>query len=147
MTKDSMTIRKFRIEDYDQVIKLWQESELEHRPTGRDTRERIAAEIEKETAIFLVAQINDEIVGTIFCTHDGRKGWLNRLSVLPKMQRKGIASDLIKEGEKRLRELGIGVLCALIWKSNSSSKELFESEGYDLLEDALYFVKKDRPDI
>jgi len=147
MTKDSMTIRKFRIEDYDQVIKLWQESELEHRPTGRDTRERIAAEIEKETAIFLVAEINDEIVGTIFCTHDGRKGWLNRLSVLPKMQRKGIASDLIKEGEKRLRELGIGVLCALIWKSNSSSKELFESEGYDLLEDALYFVKKDRPDI
>ncbi|HUV24161.1 MAG TPA: GNAT family N-acetyltransferase [Methanomassiliicoccales archaeon] len=147
MSKDSMTIRKFRIEDYDQVIKLWQESELEHRPTGRDTRERIAAEIEKETAIFLVAEINDEIVGTIFCTHDGRKGWLNRLSVLPKMQRKGIASDLIKEGEKRLRELGIGVLCALIWKSNSSSKELFESEGYDLLEDALYFVKKDRPDI
>ena len=147
MSKDSMTIRKFRIEDYDQVIKLWQESELEHRPTGRDTRERIAAEIEKETAIFLVAEINDEIVGTIFCTHDGRKGWLNRLSVLPKMQRKGIASDLIKEGEKRLRELGIGVLCALIWRSNSSSKELFESEGYDLLEDALYFVKKDRPDI
>jgi ribosomal protein S18 acetylase RimI-like enzyme len=147
MSKDNMTIRKFRIEDYDRVIKLWQESELEYRPTGRDTRERITAEIEKETAIFLVAEINDEIVGTIFCTHDGRKGWLNRLSVLPKMQRKGIASDLIKEGENRLRELGIGVLCALIWRSNSPSRELFESEGYDLLEDALYYVKKDRPDI
>lgn len=147
MTKDGMAIRAFRIEDYDQVIKLWQESELEHRPIGRDTRERIAAEIEKETAIFLVAEIDDEIVGTIFCTHDGRKGWLNRLSVLPSMQRKGIASVLIKEGEKRLRELGIGVLCALIWRSNSTSKELFEREGYDFLEDALYYVKKDRPDI
>lgn len=147
MTKDGMAIRAFRIEDYDQVIKLWQESKLEHRPIGRDTRERIAAEIEKETAIFLVAEIDDEIVGTIFCTHDGRKGWLNRLSVLPSMQRKGIASVLIKEGEKRLRELGIGVLCALIWRSNSTSKELFEREGYDFLEDALYYVKKDRPDI
>jgi ribosomal protein S18 acetylase RimI-like enzyme len=147
MTEGGMTIRKFRIEDYDQVIKIWQESELDHRPTGRDTRERIAAEIEKETAIFLVAEINDTIVGTILCTHDGRKGWLNRLSVLPKMQRKGIASDLIKEGEKRLQELGIGVLCALIWRSNAPSRELFKSEGYDLLEDALYYVKKDRPDI
>jgi ribosomal protein S18 acetylase RimI-like enzyme len=147
MTEGGMTIRKFRIEDYDRVIKLWQESELEHRPDGRDTRERIAAEMEKETAIFLVAEIDDEIVGTIFCTHDGRKGWLNRLSVLPSMQRRGIASYLIKEGERRLRELGIGVFSALIWRSNYPSRELFESEDYDLLEDALYFVKKDRPDI
>ncbi|NYT11273.1 MAG: GNAT family N-acetyltransferase [Methanomassiliicoccales archaeon] len=147
MTEKEITIRKFRIDDYERVIRLWQESELEHRPTGRDTRERIAAEIEKETAIFLVAEMDSEMVGSIFCTHDGRKGWLNRISVLPEKQRKGIASALIREGERRLRELGIEVICALIWRSNLASRELFENQGYDFLEDALYYVKKDRPDI
>lgn len=144
---EDISIRNFTIDDYDVVIEFWELSEAEYHPQGRDTRERIAKEIKGDCAIFLIAEIKGKIVGTIFCTHDGRKGWMNRLAVHPEIRRSGLGSILIQEGERRLRERGIRVIAAMIWESNYPSRMLFEKEGYELRRDALYYVKKDFPDI
>lgn len=140
-------IRDFIIDDYDAVTQFWNLSESEYHPRGRDARERIAREIKGDNAIFLLAESKGRIVGTIFCTHDGRKGWMNRLAVHPEIQRSGLGSTLIQEGEKRLRDKGIRVIAAMIWESNHPSRRLFEKEGYVLRRDALYYVKKDFPEI
>ncbi len=139
-------MREFRIEDYDQVIELWRNCGLPFRPNGRDSRERIAKEIEKPMPLFLVAECEGDVVGTLFGTTDGRKGWINRLAVRPDHQRKGLAKQLIKEMEARFEALGLEVFSCLIEDHSDSSMRLFEEVGYKEDPSVHYFSKRLRKD-
>ncbi|MGB9894200.1 MAG: GNAT family N-acetyltransferase, partial [Candidatus Saccharicenans sp.] len=69
-------IRKFRMEDYDRVISLWQQCGLPLKPKGRDSRAEIARQIRLSQIIFLVAEEEGQVIGTVLASHDGRKGWI-----------------------------------------------------------------------
>jgi hypothetical protein len=60
---------------------LWQEAGIHYRPGGRESRSHLAKELEGGQAIFLVAVAEGKVVGVVLGTHDGRKGWINRLAV------------------------------------------------------------------
>ena len=141
-SKLNLNLRDFRIEDYDQVVSLWRTCGLPFRPGGRDSRERIAREIEKPMALFLVVECEGDIVGTLFGTTDGRKGWINRLAVRPDHQRRGLAKRLIKEMEARFEELGLEVFSCLIEDHSDSSMRLFEEIGYKEDPSVRYFSKR-----
>ena len=79
MDPNNIKIKIFEIEEYDQLISLWETSGLPFKPQGRDSKEKITNEIKLGNAIFLIAELDGDIVGSIFGTHDGRKGWINRL--------------------------------------------------------------------
>jgi ribosomal protein S18 acetylase RimI-like enzyme len=137
-----LQIRKFTIQDYESVISLWREAELPHRTKGRDSFENIKKELNHENAIFLVAEWNDTIVGSIFGTHDGRKGWINRLAVAPKFQKRGIAQKLLTEVEHWIFENGIGIVAALIENWNTNSLKYFKKAHYQKEKEILYFTKR-----
>ena len=134
--------RDFRMGDYDQVIGLWRICGLPFRPDGRDSRERIAKEIERPTALFLVAECRGDIVGTLFGTTDGRKGWINRLAVRPDHRRKDLAKRLIEEAEARFEALGLEVYSCLIEDHSDSSMELFKEVGYKEDPTVHYYSKR-----
>lgn len=137
-----MKIRPLTIDDYDALVHLWQEGGLPCRPQGRDRRDRIAREIEGPCAIFLGAEEGGALVGAVLGTHDGRKGWINRLIVAPAHRRKGIASALVAEVEKRLAERGIEVIAGLIEDWNEDSMEFFSRVGYQFDKEVLYYSKR-----
>lgn len=145
-SKLGLEMRDFRIEDYDQVISLWRTCGIPFRPSGRDSRERIAKEIKKPTALFLVVECEGDIVGTLFGTTDGRKGWINRLAVRPDHQRRGLAKRLIKEMEVRFEALGLEVFSCLIEDHSDSSMRLFEEIGYKEDRSVHYFSKRLKKD-
>jgi len=70
-----VVIREFCIEDYHALMAIWDESRLPYKPQGRDRRDRIEDEIKRPNAIFLVAEADGRLVGSVLATHDGRKGW------------------------------------------------------------------------
>jgi len=140
-------IREFRIEDYDALVALWTDARLPFRPQGRDRRDRIAREIEGENAVFLVAEVDGRIVGSIFGTHDGRKGWINRLAVSPIHRRQGIAARLVEEVEGRLSGCGIEIVACLIEEWNTLSMEVFERLDFTRHPDVHYFSKRRHPDV
>ncbi len=135
------------MEDYDAVVSLWKRSRLPYKPAGRDARERIARELEGAGAVFLVAEHGGQVVGTVFATHDGRKGWINRLAVMPASRRQGVAARLVKEAEHRLAEAGIQIVACLIEDGNADSKEFFQSIGYQRFDEISYFTKKQHPEV
>ena len=135
------------MEDYDDVIALWEETVLPYKPRGRDARERISREIEQPNCIFLVAEMDGRVVGTVLGTHDGRKGWINRLAVLPEYQRKGIGKTLVEEVERRLMDMGIEIIACLVEAWNTSSLKFFEQLGYMKHEDIIYHTKRKHPDV
>src|SRR6266568_6231547 len=58
-----MKIREFRIEDYPIVRDLWQTAGLTLRPG--DELEDVKLKLQRDPELFLVAEQNDEIVGSI----------------------------------------------------------------------------------
>jgi ribosomal protein S18 acetylase RimI-like enzyme len=87
------------------------------------------------------------LVGAVLGTHDGRKGWINRLTVAPAYRHRGIAARLVAEVEKRLRRTGIAIISALIEDGNQTSMQAFARLGYEERRDIVYFVKRRRADI
>jgi len=144
---ESIDIRPFRVSDYDSVISLWKRARLPFKPAGRDTRERIAHELERPNAVFLVAEHQGEVIGSVFATHDGRKGWINRLTVAPPWRRHSIATRLVEEAERRLADQGIQIIACLIEDWNADSKRFFESIGYSRFDRISYFTKKEHPEV
>ena len=137
-----MIIREFSIKDYDSLITLWNDAQLPFKPKGRDKRDKIEYELKQGRDIFLVAEINGKLVGSVFGTHDGRKGWINRLTVSPKFQKQNIAKKLIAEVEERFSEIGIDIVACLIEDWNTKSLQVFEKLGYKNHSDIVYFSKR-----
>ncbi len=141
-----MHIRQLAPEDYDRIVEIWIKSGLPYKPLGRDTREHFQLEIDQDTAMFLGAEIDGALVGVVLGTHDGRKGWINRLAVLPDHRGRGIGKALVMETEQRINKLGIKIVTCLIEGGNNSSEGFFESSGYIRHPNITYFSKRQSPD-
>jgi N-acetylglutamate synthase len=142
MNRKKTIIRKFCMEDYNDVVFLWNKAQLPYKPKGRDKRRSIEKEIKGKQSIFIVAEVHGKIIGSVFGTHDGRKGWINRLAVDPDFRRQGIARRLVADVEKRLRKLGIDIIAALIEDWNARSMKTFKRLGYEKHDDIVYFTKR-----
>ncbi len=140
-------IRELTIDDYDALCALWEEAGLPFRPNGRDQRDRIAREIEGPCSVFLIAEDEGELVGAILGTHDGRKGWINRLAVSPRHRRQGIASALVAAVEERLSARGIEIFAGQIEDWNKASMVFFERLGYTQHDDIIYYTKRKNPEV
>jgi len=146
---EGLMIRGFRIEDYDRVMEIWAEGGLPLKPKGRDSRENIARQIEMPNVLFLVAEEGEggRVVATVLATHDGRKGWINRLAVDAALRKRGIGARLVREAERRLEALGMDILACLIEDDNAVSMEVFEKLGYKKHPEIIYFAKRKYPGI
>ena len=142
-----ITIRKANQEDIDTIIRIWQNAELTHKPNGRDTKENLHSHLQLPQIRLFVASLKNEDVGTIMVTHDGRKGWLNRLAVLKNYRNKGIAQKLIAHSEKWLACNEIEIYATLIDDPNDPSMNLFMKAGYTKHNDIVYFTKKKHPEV
>lgn len=141
-----MHIRQLAADDYDRIVEIWSLAGLSFRPNGRDDRAHVQAEMGRDTAIFLGAEVDGELVGVVLGTHDGRKGWINRLAVLPAYRKQGIARALMIEVERRLYEIGILIVTCLIEGDNNASTAFFQSVDYVGHPDITYFSKRQSPD-
>ncbi|MGB2982535.1 MAG: GNAT family N-acetyltransferase [Candidatus Bipolaricaulia bacterium] len=140
-------IRELEIDEYDRLIDLWKQAGLEYKPFGRDQRACIEREIDGTTSVLLVAEEEGRMIGVVLGTHDGRKGWINRLAVSPEFRREGVGRALVEAVEKRLESIDIGIVTCLIEEWNVESIEFFESIGYIEHRECIYYSKRMRPDI
>jgi ribosomal protein S18 acetylase RimI-like enzyme len=142
-----LIVRELRIDDYDRVLALWTAGGLPHRPRGRDGRAEIQRQIQKPTAVYLVAEAEGEIVGVVLGTHDGRKGWVNRLAVLPDYRRRNVGATLVGEVERRLAAAGIRIFACFIEEGNDVSQAFFEGLGYERFGGVVYYMKRKNNDV
>ena len=138
MGSQNASIREFRIDDYNEVVSLWQEAGLPLRPG--DEFEDIKLKLDRDLELFLVAEEKNQI-GVVMGAWDGRRGWINHLAVKPAFQRKGIASALIDELEKRLTVKGARMVNAQVYRGNTKSLAFFKARGYEIHSDRIMIGK------
>jgi ribosomal protein S18 acetylase RimI-like enzyme len=140
------TIRPMKATDYTAACAVWTAAGLPVKASGRDTPANIARQLEQYPDTYLVAEIDTRIVGVVLGTHDGRKGWINRLAVHPDAQGHGIGRALVNACDAALRAHSITIVAALIEGENPASAAVFAATGFEELTPIRYFRKPDRPD-
>jgi len=131
--------------DYADILALWSRAGLPVRSEGRDSAEAFRRQQESGLQRSLGIRVDGELVAAVILTHDGRKGWINRLAVDPDYRHRGYASELIAASERWFNdEMGIEVTAALIHAHNKASRRLFHALGYEMV-DVVYVRKSARP--
>lgn len=136
-----VTIRPATEDDYDQIVQVWTEAGLKASLAGRESRAAFAQQVAQLGRLYLVAVLDESIVGVVLGSHDHRKGWINRLAVVPDCRRRGIAEALVWACEQEIRACGIEIIAALVEPDRKSSAALFRKLGYRTDVEVEYFRK------
>ncbi|MBX5327397.1 MAG: GNAT family N-acetyltransferase [Candidatus Bathyarchaeia archaeon] len=140
--------KRLTIDDYEDMLKLWEHAGLPYKAKGRDSKTMTAKQMKEFPEFFLGAFHGDQLIGVVVGSYETRfKGWINRLAVAPEYQRQGIAQGLVKRMEDTLRKHGAKILCALIETPNDESVSFFRKMGYITHENILYVSKRESEDV
>lgn len=136
-----MEIEPFRIEEYDQLLFLWDRTGLHYDREDRDSREFLERQIFDDHVAIFILRHEGQIIGSIIASSDGRKGWLNRLAIDPEYRGRRLATRLVEKAEEFLEEAGVHIIAALIEDENTPSMAAFRRCGYDAWSRIVYFRK------
>jgi ribosomal protein S18 acetylase RimI-like enzyme len=136
-------IREFQFpEDYQPVYDLWLSIERGVHVGRSDT----AAEIEKKTShdpdLFLVAECESRIIGSVIGGYDGRRGLIYHLAVSESFRGQGIGSRLMDEVESRLRSKGCLKCYLLVTIDNPEAAIYYQRHGWYHMDTVRLFGKE-----
>jgi ribosomal protein S18 acetylase RimI-like enzyme len=127
-------IREMTIGDYDEVYHLWELTEGLCLEEG-DSREDIGIYLRRNRGLCFVACADDQIIGTVLCGHEGRRGILRHLAVKCGYRGKGIGRALIKQSLLALSKAGIKKCNTFVMDDNVEGRSFWEHIGWYILED------------
>lgn len=117
------------LEDYTEVLALWQASEGIGL-SASDSRAGIARFLERNPGLAFVARDETGLAGAVMVGHDGRRGYLYHLAVSPRCQRQGIGQALVESCLAALRPHGIEKCHIFVYDGNREGKAFWEQAGF-----------------
>lgn len=130
-----LAIRSFEMKDYDLVLGLWRSSEGLSLGES-DSRENIQRYLQRNPGLSYTAWYRGRLAGAVLCGHDGRRGFLHHLAVVPEHRKQGVADRLIKRCLTGLANECILRCHVFVLHSNHDAREFWKKIGW-----------KDRADI
>jgi ribosomal protein S18 acetylase RimI-like enzyme len=124
--------------DYPQAIRLWNALGPGVRVGMSDSETEIKKKLARDPDLFLVAEAENELVGTVIGGFDGRRGLVYHLAVASLYRRKGVASLLMHEVQNRLRNKGCLRCYLLVRPDNIDAQRFYERVGWKLLDDLVF---------
>lgn len=127
-------IREMTPDDYHKVMELWQSSS-EIGLSGSDSQESITGYLGRNPGMSLVACRGEDIVGTVLCGHDGRRGYIHHLVVEDSFRRKGIGEQLVNRCLEKLQAAGIQKCHLFLFNHNHEGRLFWTAAGWTVRED------------
>jgi N-acetylglutamate synthase len=127
-------IRPFRIADYDEVMKLWRRTEGVGLNES-DARPAIAAFLQRNPRLSLVAVKAGRIIGAILCGHDGRRGYLHHLAVARRYRQQGLGRQLVEACLAKLRAKHIHKCNIFVFAGHVAGMGFWKHNGWKLRSD------------
>jgi ribosomal protein S18 acetylase RimI-like enzyme len=124
--------RSMTDEDVTAVTALWKSCGLTR--AWNNPEKDIAFARGKAHSDILVGSIKGTVVASIMVGHDGHRGSFYYVAVEPCHQRHGIGAQLIRAGEKWLKERGVWKVNLLIRQENAGIQDFYRRLGYEVNE-------------
>lgn len=145
----SWTIRTATPQDLDAVLALWPAASA-HAVVGAH-RTGLARLLATDGEALLVAEAPTEaetgarserqLIGSLIASWDGWRGSFYRLAVHPDHRRQGLATALVREGERRLHARGAERLAAIVAEEDPGAHDFWLAAGYECQNGRERFVR------
>ncbi len=129
-------IREARSDEAEALLALWKQTGSG--PSITDTPEHLRMLTEQSPDLFLVAEGEGRLVGSVLGGWDNWRGHIYRLAVHPEFRRRGLARKLTEEIERRLRARGARRIYALAATKQEMGVRFWESLPYERSKDIPY---------
>jgi ribosomal protein S18 acetylase RimI-like enzyme len=136
---DRWAIRSAGEQDIAAVLDLWVAAGSV--PSVSDSPAGLARLLATDPQALLVAELDDVLVGSIIAVWDGWRGSFYRLAVLPEYRRRGLATMLLGEGERRLGKRGAVRLTAIVADDQAGAMGFWRAVGYERQQQRARFVR------
>ena len=134
-----MIVRTMTIEDYQGVHDLWMTIKGFAIRSIDDSREGVERFLKRNPATSVVAEENGEIVGSILCGHDGRRGCLYHVCVREDCRMRGIGKSMVVRCMEELEKEKISKVSLIAFTRNDIGNAFWNRIGWTRRLDLNYY--------
>ena len=124
-------VRRFALADEAAVVELWS-NVFRDDPPWNEPRLMIQRKLRVQPELFLVAEVEARVVGTVLAGFDGVRGWIHHLCVEPTLQRLGVGRALVRAAEVGLSALDCPKVNLQVRATNAAVIAFYEAIGYSV---------------
>ena len=139
---ERVQVREFRFpEDYPPARLLWENAGSGINVRRSDEPEEIQKKLLRDPDLFLVAETDGKLIGTVIGGFDGRRGLIYHLAVEATFRQHGIGSLLMDEVERRLKAKGCLKCYLLVTVDNEKAMRFYEAREWERMETVYTYTK------
>jgi ribosomal protein S18 acetylase RimI-like enzyme len=130
-----ISLREFRYpQDYHALIELWSGIEKGVHVGRSDVPKEIERKTLRDPDLFLVAEKDGQIIGSVIGGYDGRRGLIYHLAVAREFRQHGVGSQLLDEVETRLCGKGCLKCYLMVTPDNPEAERFYEKRGWHFMD-------------
>jgi ribosomal protein S18 acetylase RimI-like enzyme len=95
-----------------------------------DTLAEISKKVQRDPDMFLVAEADGRLIGSVIGGFDGRRGMIYHLAVAVEYRQQGIGAALMDEVERRLKAKGCLKSYLLVVAGNEDAVRYYQKRGW-----------------
>ncbi len=120
-----MRIEEFKLEDYQEIYKLWQEAEISLGLS--DSYDEVAKFLDRNPDTCLIGrdEHSQRIIAVCLGGSDGRRGFVHHMAIAPEYQKKGYGKQILEALIERFKRYGLVKLHLLIENRNAEVEHFY----------------------
>ena len=134
-----VSLREMTIEDFEKVHALWMSIHGFGIRSIDDSKEGVEAFLDRNPGFSVVAVDGDDIIGSILCGHDGRRGCFYHVCVHEDYRNRGIGRAMAGACMRALQEEHINKVSLIAFKSNELGNHFWKGAGWTFRDDLNYY--------
>jgi len=140
---ERIQLREFQYPvDYPAARSLWENAGPGIHVRQSDEPEEIQKKLQRDPDLFLVAETQGKLIGTIIGGFDGRRGLIYHLAVDAAYRQQGIGSLLMDEVERRLKARGCLKCYLMVAVDNDNAMRFYKRRHWERM-DTIYTYSKE----
>lgn len=143
LPEEKIEVREFNFpEDYPAARFLWEHAGSGIHVGRSDEPEEIQKKLQRDPDLFLVAESDGKLVGTVIGGFDGRRGLVYHLAVEADFRQHGVGKLLMEEVERRLKSKGCLKCYLMVADDNANAMRFYEARAWERM-DIIYTYAKE----
>ncbi len=124
--------------DYLKVIDLWKNAGPGIHIRRSDEQQELYKKLQRDPDLFLVAEADGQIIGSVLGGFDGRRGMVYHLAVDAAFRKRGLGSMLMNALESRLKAKGCIRSYLLVTHDNLDAIRFYENSGWEKMDLSIF---------